>query len=77
MVNAPITSREIQQELKQIVERNNEKIKTINALPKEIAEQFDTQIFDDIDYLLRYITALHNVLSEVADEKQEGNTFDF
>ena len=66
MVNVVVTTKEIHRQLLEVVERNNQKIQGINQLPDLVRSQMDMQIFDDIDFLLRYITALHGVLEEAA-----------
>lgn len=77
MKEIPITGGQIQNEIKAIVERTNQKVRETNALPQSVRSQLDTQIFDDIDYLLRYITALHGILGDVASQPKEESTFDF
>ena len=77
MPDVTTSSKAIHAELEAIVRRNNEKILALNTLPDVIRSQMDNQIFDDIEYLLRYITALQGVLKDVAKAPAEGNLFEF
>lgn len=78
MANAVTSSEAIQAEVAAIVARNNQKITEINTLPDMIRSQMDLEIFDDIEYLLRYIKALHGVIEDLsADVKKESATFEF
>lgn len=75
-MNVMTTSEAIHNRLVEVVNRNNEKIKMFNTLPTEVRQHMDTEVFDDIEFLLRYISALQNLLSEVTDE-QPGAKFEF
>ena len=78
MVNVVSTTKDIHSHIEEIVQRNNQKIQELNALPPAIRSQMDLQIFDDIEYLLRYINALHAALQEsVPKDKANGGTFSF
>ena len=72
MTNVILSSREILNGIEDIVKRNNAKVIEYNNLPEFIRSQMDTQVFDDIDYLLRYISALQAVLNEVTEQKNAG-----
>ncbi len=77
MVNVVVSSEEILKGVEEIVERTNNQIRMINALPNEIRSSMDLQVYDDIEYLLRYINALQATLAEVAQPGAEAKTFDF
>ena len=77
MPDVVTSSKAIHAELEAIVRRNNEKILALNSLPDVIRSQMDNQIFDDIEYLLRYITALQGVLKDVASKPEERKHFEF
>lgn len=77
MVDATVTSRQLQDELQALVARNNDKVKLFNILPEEIRASMDTEVFDDIDFLLKYIRALHMILEDAAETPAGGNTFEF
>ena len=77
MVNVVATNDELQRQLEEIVARNNRKIRDLNALPSAIRGQIDTQIFDDIEFLLRYITAMHGVMDDVSKTNKFGGQFEF
>jgi len=79
MVNVVVTSKEIQRQLTDVIERTNQKIIGLNSLPNLVRSQMDMQIFDDIEFLVKYINALHGVLDEVAKLPDAGGgkfTFD-
>lgn len=78
MVNVVATSRELQERIEEIVQRNNTKIRALNELPDQIRASIDMELFDDMEYLLRYIVALHDVLSDVSKTNGVGGgTFEF
>ena len=61
----PITSAQIHAELQAITARMNEKIRAANTFPEALRSQIDMSMFDDVDYLLRYIMALHKLIEDV------------
>lgn len=79
MVNVVATGAELQSMIEGAVKRHNERVKEFNKLPKEVQAQFDTQLFDDMDLLVRYINALTATLSEAAGEAATpgGESFEF
>jgi hypothetical protein len=74
MVNVATSSIEILKGVEDIVKRTNEQIKFLNSLPADIRHQMNTQVYDDIEYLLRYINALQATLAEVA-QNDKPDTF--
>ena len=70
-----VSSSEIQKGIEDIVRRTNEQILYLNSLPPPLREQMNMRVYDDIEYLLRYITALHAVLDDVAVEEQKPFAF--
>ena len=75
MVNVILRADEIQEKIVEIRDRTNQQIEFYNMLPSEIQGNMDTQVWDDIDYLLRYITALHGIIDDMTSgEKDERNS---
>lgn len=78
MANVVATSKEIQEKLEEIVSRANKQIGYLNSLPKQIRDQMDYQIYEDMDFMLRYIKALHSMLEEsVPKDVADGRVFNF
>ena len=77
MPNVLVSSDEIQKGVEEIVARTNAQITMLNALPQELRGAMDMQVYDDIEYLLRYINALHAVIDEVSQPGVEAKPFDF
>lgn len=77
MGSVTATSDEIQNKIKEIVTRNNAKVTGLNSLPELVRAQMDMQVFDDIDYLLRYITALHGIIGDMSKVEKAGGHFEF
>lgn len=73
---APITREQIDQEIEAIVKRNNDRIR-IAALMSPLARQTaDISFLDDINYLVRYIMALHKLIEDIY-VIQHGSKFEF
>lgn len=78
MPDVTTSSRDIHKRIEEIVARTNEQINFLNSMPGEFREQMNLQVYDDIEYLLRYITALHNMLADsVPKEIADGGAFKF
>jgi hypothetical protein len=77
MPNVAVLTQTIQAQLTNITLRNSQKIEELSTLPPSIRSQIDTQVFSDMEYLLRYIQALHSVLDDVAHSQASAETFDF
>jgi len=72
----PLTREAIDAEIEAIVARNNERCR-IAALMSPLAKQkADISFLDDINFLVRYIMALHKLIEDVY-VTQHGNKFDF
>lgn len=72
----PITAEQINKEIEAITERTNQKVLLANSLPEKVRSQIDISYLDDINYLLRYIMALHSLIEDVYLDKH-GDKFDF
>jgi len=77
MVNVVVTSGQLREQLQEVVARTNEKIKVTNALPASIRDQMDMEVFDDIEFLLKYITSLHAVMADIAEAPEKESAFEF
>jgi hypothetical protein len=77
MPNVAVLTQTIQAQLTNITLRNSKKLEELATLPPSIRSQIDTQVFSDMEYLLRYIQALHSILDDVAKNQTSPETFDF
>lgn len=78
MANVTATSSEIHDRIQEIVARSNEQIKFLNSMPSEFRAQMNMQVYDDLEFLLRYINALHRMLEDsVPKELANGGAFKF
>lgn len=75
MPNVALTSKEITDNVAAAVDRLNNRIQYINRMPKAMRSQIDMKLFDDIEYLVRYINALHAVIADLRKEQDERNSF--
>lgn len=78
MPDVTTSSKEIHERIEEIVARSNEQIRFLNSMPDEFRAQMNMQVYDDLEYLLRYINALHNMLADsVPKEIADGGAFKF
>lgn len=75
MANVALTSKEITDNVAAAVDRLNNRIQYINRMPKAMRSQIDMKLFDDIEYLVRYINALHAVIADLRKEQDGRNSF--